>query len=541
MKKTVTANVNGTVFHIEEDAYEKLQQYLSGIRGTFTGSSGSDEIMADIEARIAELFNERLQGRQVVITADVDHVITIMGRPEDFAGDTGSASTFPPGSAAAAFSGSPRHRRLFRDPDDHWVGGVLGGIAAYFNIDPLWLRIGFLVVTVAGWGSPVAIYLLLWMLVPKAATPADKLAMRGEPVTVDNIKRVFDEGAERFRAGAEKVGQEAQRAGERWSDPAFRRQQFQRTGAQRFLKGVVGMLGRALGLFLLLIGALLAFGFITGVFSGRASFRWNGGPMTESLDLGQLANAWFISPSMVTWAWVGVALFCLVPIIGILLGGIRLLFGVRVPRWLAWLLTPAWFAGLILLIVIGVRQATDHRQRERITEDVVLPTPADHVLRIGALHDPLFGDERERHSTGLDLLEIGPDSIQWGWAELDVKASDDTLFHLEVVRRANGPTVKAAQRRARGIRTSFSLTGDLLELSPVYTTDTGEKLRHQTVSYIVRVPEGSAVRFERNAARIIYDIDNTANTWDPDMVGRTWTMTAKGLAPGLPGDQMIRK
>ena len=86
MKKTLTANISGTVFHIEEDAYAKLQRYLDTVRAQFSGSDGRDEIMADIESRIAELFTERLVGRQVVTIDDVDHVIATMGQPEDYVG-----------------------------------------------------------------------------------------------------------------------------------------------------------------------------------------------------------------------------------------------------------------------------------------------------------------------------------------------------------------------------------------------------------------------------------------------------------------------
>ena len=123
MKKTLTANISGTVFHIEEDAYDKLNRYLGTIRARFSGSEGRDEIMADIEARIAELFQERLQGRQVVGIADVDHVIAVMGQPEDYADGEAGGGAMPPPTTDG-------RRRLFRAPDDSWVGGVFGGLAA---------------------------------------------------------------------------------------------------------------------------------------------------------------------------------------------------------------------------------------------------------------------------------------------------------------------------------------------------------------------------------------------------------------------------
>ena len=169
MKKTVTANVSGTVFHIEEDAYDQLQRYLSGIRAQLDANAGREEILADVEARIAELFNERLGGkRQVVTIDDVQHVMSVMGKPEDY-GD-GSGST----DGAASGNASQRgYKRFFRDPDDKWVGGVIGGLAAYIGMDPIWLRIIMIVFILLGKGTPILLYVLLWILVPKAETAAD--------------------------------------------------------------------------------------------------------------------------------------------------------------------------------------------------------------------------------------------------------------------------------------------------------------------------------------------------------------------------------
>ena len=106
MKKTFTANLNGTVFHIEEDAYDQLQRYRANIRAKFSGSAEAEEIMADIEARIAELFTERLQGRQAVSLADVDHVKQVMGQPEDYVDDETGTGGSSAGERSYQHSGS---------------------------------------------------------------------------------------------------------------------------------------------------------------------------------------------------------------------------------------------------------------------------------------------------------------------------------------------------------------------------------------------------------------------------------------------------
>ncbi|MEX1132704.1 MAG: PspC domain-containing protein [Flavobacteriales bacterium] len=247
MKKTLTANISGTVFNIEEDAYEALQRYLATIRSQFAGSPGQDEIMADIEGRIAELFTERLSGRgQVVTMSDVEHIIGVMGQPEDYLGDSEEAAAEAGPSARSG--GGRQHKRLFRDADDRWVGGVLGGLAAYIGTDPLWLRIAFIALIVLGVGSPILIYIILWILVPPATTAAERLMMEGEAVTVENLKKAFEEGGKR-------VAKEVEDLGERLSgEDGKRYAKGFRKGADTAARGASRALAAVVGFVLLLLG-----------------------------------------------------------------------------------------------------------------------------------------------------------------------------------------------------------------------------------------------------------------------------------------------
>ena len=135
MNKTVTVNIGGMVFHIEEHAYDKLKKYLEAIRGYFTTSDGRDEIIQDIESRIAEMFTERIgSNRQVVVEADVEFMIDTMGRPEQVAGETDDDSNSTNNTNQTYQSTSRTgHRRLYRDPEDKVVGGVCSGISYYFG------------------------------------------------------------------------------------------------------------------------------------------------------------------------------------------------------------------------------------------------------------------------------------------------------------------------------------------------------------------------------------------------------------------------
>ncbi|MFW5725671.1 MAG: PspC domain-containing protein [Bacteroidota bacterium] len=187
MKKTVTANISGVVFHIDEDAYDRLNLYLAQVRDHLSSEDGTDEILSDIESRIAEMFQEKLTAVKTVITiADVDDVISQLGEPEQYDDIEEKAGTKKQNYKER------EHRRLFRDPDDSYIAGVAGGLGLFFNLDPVWIRAAFILFTFFYGFGPI-LYLILWIVVPKARTTAEKLEMRGEKVNISNIERSIRE------------------------------------------------------------------------------------------------------------------------------------------------------------------------------------------------------------------------------------------------------------------------------------------------------------------------------------------------------------
>ncbi|MDH6356729.1 PspC domain-containing protein [Parabacteroides sp. PF5-9] len=195
MKKTLTINLGGTVFHIDEDAYQLLDKYLANLRIHFRKEEGSDEIMNDFEMRISELLSERVRlGYEVITIEQVEEVIKRMGRPEeifdndqtDYQQETYQARTETKGTS----------KRLFRNPDDKILGGVAGGFAAYTGWDPTAIRLA-LILLMCFWGLIIPIYFVLWLVIPPARTAAEKLQMRGESVTIENIGKTVTDGFER--------------------------------------------------------------------------------------------------------------------------------------------------------------------------------------------------------------------------------------------------------------------------------------------------------------------------------------------------------
>lgn len=188
MKRAISINLGGIVFNIDDDAYRELQAYLTKIENCFSDREESKEIMNDIEVRIAELFNERITDyKQVITSKDVHEIIEIMGKPEQI-GETGKESTH---EHRERF-GPSGYRRMYRDPDNRILGGVCSGMSAYWRIDPIILRILF-VLAFLGFGTGLIIYIILWIVIPEAKTKAQKLEMMGEKVNVSNIGKAFKE------------------------------------------------------------------------------------------------------------------------------------------------------------------------------------------------------------------------------------------------------------------------------------------------------------------------------------------------------------
>ena len=181
MNKVMNINIGGSVFHVDEEAYEKLKSYLKQINRHFKNTRGGEEIIIDIESRIVELFQQKLSDKKEVITMeDVNEVIAIMGKPSEFEEETASDYSDPDVQQLG-------RKRLFRDNDNRMIGGVCSGLAAYFRVDTVWFRIGFVVATLSG--LSLLAYLILWAIIPPVRTISEKLEMQGDPVTISNIER----------------------------------------------------------------------------------------------------------------------------------------------------------------------------------------------------------------------------------------------------------------------------------------------------------------------------------------------------------------
>ena len=197
MNKVISINIGGSIFQVEENAYDKLNTYLNELKKYFSNKAEGNEIITDIENRIAELLRARITPLKAAIDLeDVNEVTSSMGAPKDFATEEEEINEKASEEQRTAYTTmNASQNRVFRDPDGRIVGGVCSGLGHYFKIDPIWIRLFFVLVSLTFFSviffgaSPVLVYIILWIIIPEARTTAEKLQMRKEKINIDNIQK----------------------------------------------------------------------------------------------------------------------------------------------------------------------------------------------------------------------------------------------------------------------------------------------------------------------------------------------------------------
>ncbi|HWY10460.1 MAG TPA: PspC domain-containing protein [Bacteroidia bacterium] len=534
MNKTVTINISGIIFHIEEDAFEKLSKYLSTIKGYFSKTDGGSEIMSDIEARIAEMLQSKTSViKQVVLMADVDSVIETMGKPEEFV--EGSSETSGNEETETIYT-EPTKRRLFRDSDRKAVGGVCSGIAAYFDIDIVWIRLAMFLLIFFG-GLSLWVYIILWIVIPEAKTTADKLAMKGEKVDINNISKTVKEEAQQFKKRAEKFGNEI-----RDSHGNVSENFFDKLGnfIKEFLIMFTKFFARIIGLILLIFGVMFMLGLISSVFGFSI--------VGANTELNDWINLFFMERSHYVMGIIGVALFFGIPFLMMIYGGVKLLFKIHYSsRWLNISAGIFWLIGLITVLFVGITTGQDFNESAKVKEPVLLNTTHDTLYlslskstelykQLGVNEEDIDdydneGNKHKIHRRNSDYIvaKAGNNKFIVGYPRLNILEASGDKFELYVIKKARGVDKRAAVERAKAIDYKISQGDSTIVFNEIFTTSPNEKFRVQEIEVILKVPRGKVVFLDKSLTNIIYDIENKTNTYDGDMVNRRWVMGANGL------------
>ena len=492
MNKTVNINLAGVFFHIDEDAYAKLQRYLSAIKRSFEGVNGEEEIIADIEARIAELFSSRIKDdRQVIGTTELDEVIKIMGQPEDYMVDDDIFDDTPSGKkksrTRAERPGSGK--KLYRDVDNAYIGGVSSGLGHYFGIDSLWIRLALVLIVIAGVGFPIFLYILLWVLIPEANSTADKLSMTGKAVNIDNIQEKVKEGFENVTDAVKNVDYDAYGNKIKKGTQGF----FGAIGSviMFFLK----VLAKIFGVLFIIAGASTVIALFVGLFTaGTFDIFYDGGiEQFDNIVYPSGAPVWVTS--LLVFFAVGVPFFFLFYL------GLKILATNLKSMPLAGKLTllGLWLVSVIGLGVIGIREATEHSFSGKVTTEERLDITKGDTLRVAMRTSEAYDIPIGRSNNSVMRIDASGERTYVNRnVRLIVRETQDATGYFKVVKEADGSTFNAAKEEAGYIDYSYEVTAGNLNLDGFFTSSRGKRYRDQEVEVILYLPEGAYLYADDN-------------------------------------------
>ncbi|GGF81330.1 PspC domain-containing protein [Wenyingzhuangia marina] len=492
MNKTVNINLAGIFFHIDEDAYLKLQTYLTAIKNSFTNSEGREEIIADIETRISELFNERLKNeRQVVSIKDVEEVIAIMGQPEDYLVDD---DIFEDESNFTSNKQSTNNKKLYRDIDNSYISGVSSGFAHYLGIDPIWMRLLWVLLVMMSFGTFVVIYILFWILIPAATTTAEKIMMTGEPVNINNIEKQIKEGFETVSGVAKNVSKSV-------SDTAKKHGDTVKTTSKNFFDAIVDFImlvvkifSKFIGIIIIIFSVFVLIALVLGLISVGFKNILNI-PGIEFLSVMNAAN---------TPIWLGVTMVFFVvgiPVFFFFYLGLKIFVNnlKSIGKVAKLTLLGVWLFSVIGLIVVGVREASEHSFSESVTEKNMLNITENDTLWIEMRSSDLYRNQFYMNNDfKIVTNQNGTKDLYRRDIRLKIKSASDSYASIVIQKKADGGGYEQALNRAQKINYNYSFENNKLTLDSFLSTSIENKYCDQEVEIILYLPKKLVIYTERN-------------------------------------------
>jgi len=612
MKKIITINLSGRILSIEEPAFEQLQSYIARLRDFFATEESREEIISDMQGRIAELMHEKIKkGTACITELDVQELIALMGRPEELAQEGASDTTMSGASANAkasekenaSYTEGAAHRKLYRDQTNTVIGGVAGGLAAYLGIDPaivrallvilafssfglalfgyvlMWIflpastvetfkgkrfyrdpenkvlggvagglaayfdkpvkniRLLFLsplllqiLFSILDWtdddftivlfnlsfgslvGFSIIVYITLWVILPKAVTPYQKMEMRGEKIDLASIQKQVKQGADQLKEKVSNWGKEVETVAnelpgkaEKFASEVTQRVQEKfsdkdRTIGSRLFKAI-GLLIKVFFAFFFgilafsLLVALLAICFAGAVTWPYQSFLW--------------ANN-----SQQLMAWAALLLFVVVPLLGFIIWLVRRIVGYKQKSAvLRYSFFSLWTLGWVMMFLLFSSLGKEFSAREQVVTPVPLTVANPSSLHLTVSQPALHYSNRvpwihiQGEETGWDLTK---DTLKLSAVIIETIESPDSHYHIEMLRIATGRNSQQAIARAETIHYPVNTQGyasrrsntvdtvTLVDLPSFYAIAANNKYRGQQVKIVVQVPVGKTISFDES-------------------------------------------
>lgn len=551
MNKTININLGGFFFHIDEIAFQKLRRYLDSIsRSLSDDPQGKNEIISDIEARISELLSEKItDARQVVNETDIDEVIKIMGQPEDYAeaeeGYTNENYNYQRKS-------NSNGKKLFRDGDDKFLGGVASGIAHYFDIDTVWIRLAFILLAFSGFS--IITYVILWIVIPQAETTAEKLQMEGEAVNIDNIEKKIreefqnvsqnirnsaSEVSDKIKEGASeisgKIKDGANDVTQKVNDGFKKGSKKTKSGLQDFLDTLGSIIltffkiiGKFIGVILMFVAAITLIALIVSAFS------------IGSLEIIGIDNEFVTYPPFFYDAilphWLlTICIFIVVgiPFLILFILGLRILSSnvKQFSKTTSLTLLGIWLAALLALVFTGIEYGTTRAADGHKIEKSTINLVANDTIKVKMIkNDDLYYQYNYRRTN--DFRIVYKDDVKKLYSNdiyIDVEKSETDQAYVQIKKNSEGRNRLNANNNANDLVYNFDIKNNQILLDSYFLSEYKNMFKDEDINIIIFIPNGSQIQLDSSTKNYLYRIENVEGTYSRDLAGNNYKMTDNGL------------
>ncbi len=471
MDKTVKINLGGTLFQIDEESYRMLRNYLQAIDSRFRNVPGGYETTEDIESRIAEIFLSQKGPTGVITKEDVESMISVLGKPEDFA-------QFE--SEVEPSSYEPHRKRLYRNPDDRILGGVCSGLGANFEIEPVWIRLFFALFTLF-FGVAILIYLILWIALPVAESDSQKKEMYGD---------AHYSSAQRSR--------------------------YVRSSAGNAFNEIFSAFGKVFyvifRVFLIIIGiSLVATGFLMILtFVMVFLFKFPGSFSTDidGVNLSYIPDflSYIVHPALAPWITILVSLIVILPLLAFIYWGVKMIFWFRAKDGIFSLAAfVLWIICIAALSIILFNQGVSYTETARdVTVETLKEKPDTLFIRLDRkVNDLKYDHEISIPDENYEILIAEENKEVFVRTYFRVESSENDEIIVEVRKRSTGHSRTNAQQKAEDLIYNFKQSGDTLYLDEYFSYPAGSKWAFDNVHVDLSIPEGTIVQMDKQAENAI--------------------------------------
>lgn len=483
MNKTINISLGNIYFYVDEFAFQKLNRYLKEIESYLANEESRDEIINDIESRIAEIFNNfREDATQVINMHHVDEMIKIMGNPEDYQVEDDYET----------YSKRKSTRSLYRDVDNSTLAGVCAGLAHYFSINPIWSRILFIILGITTLGTTVLVYIILWILIPPAITTAEKLAMKGEEINISNIEKKVKENYEKFTQKFGDIDYEKYKE---------QTQQGARKAGQGFINFSSQLLNitlKILGFIFALIGGLALFGLVVALLS------YTSVSLFEDFYIFDFPHAEMGVPH---WFFASVIfILSAIPMFYLLILGLKLMIKNLRSLGKAFhiIILTLWFASLITIIFLGIRKSfyqPEEYQFVRIEETNIT---AQDTISIKMIENFRYNENsvRSRHLK-LTYDANDQDIATGSMILLDFKNSQQDHVSIRLETNIKSINRESAKKINDELEYQFQTLNKDISLANFYTIQSKYQEARIKLKISIILPEGIHLKINENTTEFL--------------------------------------